>query len=143
MEEGKDALEFLKTHYELTDEAIKEYRLGFLKSLEELSAYLQGIGYSKEELQEYSLYDEADSLSATTFSNRIIFPYRDELGNIVALGGRKVNFGDKGVQYQTVKKRDFPVLPMFFGVYEREYGISALFLKLFLGLNLFQHKVKR
>ena len=50
-ESGKDALEFLKTNYELTDEIIKEYRLGFSKNLEELSTYMQEIGYSRDSIK--------------------------------------------------------------------------------------------
>jgi DNA primase len=115
-ESGKDALEFLKTNYELTDEIIKEYRLGFSKNLEELSTYMQEIGYSRDELKKYSLlFDNERSNSTVTFGNRIIYPYRDELGNIAALGGRKIDMYGEGAHYQTLSSIS---VPMFFGLYE-------------------------
>ena len=85
-------------HRGLSDEAIKEWSLGFAPDAwRSLLEMLVAEGFTIEELLSAGLIKEADGKSGTyydRFRNRLMFPVRDVAGHVVAFTGRALAIDD-------------------------------------------------
>lgn len=59
-----------------------------------LYRYLKEHGFIRKEMIDAGLFKEKDGKLKDTFWNRLIFPIRDKVGNIIAFGGRSINKDD-------------------------------------------------
>jgi DNA primase len=81
----------------VSNESIALWRLGYAPEGDRLAAYLQGQGFSANELIEAGFARERDAERGgglyDYFRNRIIFPIRDSRGQTIAFGGRELGGG--------------------------------------------------
>ncbi|MDO8504603.1 MAG: DNA primase [Candidatus Liptonbacteria bacterium] len=87
---GKRALEYLKNRG-LTDETMKEFRLGFAPSdWESLSVFLRNYGHKDGEIVDAGLAIKRDGSNGIydRFRSRIVFPIADLNGQVVGFTGR-------------------------------------------------------
>ena len=76
---GKTSLEYLRKR-KLSNQAIKEYMIGYAPSKPVLKPWLKKKGFSEEEI--------ANAGGPDRFFRRIIFPIRDVMGNVLGFTGR-------------------------------------------------------
>jgi DNA primase len=95
-----DVLNYLKLR-QITDEDIKKYGLGFNKILR----------VPEEDSPDHNRF-MAECDKGRKFENRIIFPLRDMLGNVVGLAGRSVEIKDYKIWATNVAK----ISGFFFGL---------------------------
>jgi len=83
------ALEFCRRR-QITPEQIEQWDLGYAPSIgEALAVHLKREGFTLQDAKEIFLLDnDAGGGFFDKFRGRLIFPIRDERGNLVALGGR-------------------------------------------------------
>lgn len=93
-EEGKKVIEYLHRRG-LTDESIQKWRIGFAPdSFEETYTYLLKKGFTKKLLVSAGLALTKETTVEKIydrFRGRLMFPIRDNLGRIVAFGGRALS----------------------------------------------------
>lgn len=95
-EKGKKGLEYLLNRG-LKPETIKKFGLGVaLNSWNDLKYHLLGEGFTEEELINGSLISVSGKNNSTFdfFMDRVMFPFFDLRGNIIAFGGRTLNSED-------------------------------------------------
>lgn len=98
---GKRALEYLKNRG-LTDETMKEFRLGFAPSeWESLSMFLRNCGYKDGDIVDAGLAIKRDGGNGMydRFRSRIVFPISDLNGQIVGFTGRVFEGDEKEAKY--------------------------------------------
>ncbi len=98
---GKRALEYLKNRG-LTEETMKEFRLGFAPSeWESLSVFLRDCGYKDADIADAGLAIKREGASGIydRFRSRIIFPISDPNGQIVGFTGRVFEGDEKEAKY--------------------------------------------
>ncbi len=87
-EQGKAAYKYLRDRA-LSDETIKNFGLGFAgRSGDGLYNYLKRKGYSDEVLKESGIFTFSERGVYDKFWARVIFPYMDKNGKVIAFGGR-------------------------------------------------------
>ena len=108
LKESKPALEYLKARG-LTDETIKDFRLGFVKNdWRELYNYLKGKGFTDLELERAGLAKKSEKGYYDRFRGRVMFPIADSSGRVIAFSGRI--FEDDG---KSAKYLNSPETPLF------------------------------
>lgn len=111
LQNNKQALEYLKKRG-LTDETIKEWRLGFsLVDWRTLFTYLTTKKLSVQDMEKVGLVkksEKSDGSYYDRFRGRIMFPIFDSSGRVVAFSGRQ--FLDDGTQ---AKYLNSPETPLF------------------------------
>jgi DNA primase len=109
-----EVLEYLKTRA-LTDESIKNFRIGFIpEEWRLLYSHLQRKGFTDIEMEKAGLVKKTDkSLSASgggfydRFRNRIMFPISDSSGRVIAFSGRLFKDDEKSAKY--LNSTDTPI----------------------------------
>ena len=87
-DQGKHAYEYLRGRA-LSDETMKNFGLGFAgQGGKGLYEYLKNQGYSDAVLHESGIFTFSERGVYDKFWNRVIFPYMDKNGKVIAFGGR-------------------------------------------------------
>lgn len=93
----------------LTDESIKNFRIGFVKNdWRELYSYLKNHAFSDSEMEKAGLIKKTEKGYYDRFRGRIMFPISDSSGRILAFSGRI--FIDDG---KSAKYLNSPETPIF------------------------------
>lgn len=141
------AVEWAATHFEgnltqdagreyflargFTEETIKTFRLGYAlpdRSIFPRAAYDQYI--SKQTLLDTGLAykpDDAEYANAR-FTDRVIFPWINASGRVVAFGGRKLDAATKGVEQKYVNSCESPIFHKsaeLYGIYQAKAAIRT------------------
>ncbi|MDQ6669670.1 MAG: DNA primase [Chloroflexota bacterium] len=78
----------------LTDETLRNFGMGYAPSGNGLLRYLEGDGFSEQELQAAGVIGVADDgRQFDFFRERVLFPIRDGQGRTIAFGGRSLEDG--------------------------------------------------
>ena len=89
--EGKNALKYL-TDRGLSLETIEKFRIGFsIDSYDGLLKLLQEKSFSSESMKSSGLFVDGKKGYYDRFRSRIMFPVKNQLGNVIAFGGRIFN----------------------------------------------------
>lgn len=99
---GSKALSYLKER-NITKDVIKEFEIGLSLNDNLISKLLSSKGYSLNSLEELGLCGVKDKFLYDIFRNRIMFPLKDSLGNVVGFSGRIYN-GEKDSKYINSKE---------------------------------------
>jgi DNA primase len=87
----KDALSYLEERG-VNSQTIETFRLGFApSSWTNLNDYLVSLGYSKDLILKAGLAKQKEDRYYDTFRSRIIFPFFDSTGRVIAFSGRIFN----------------------------------------------------
>lgn len=97
-EKGKQALEYLNKR-KIDKEIINEFDIG-LATNSQLNEMLSK-KYSKEDLILVDILKEYNGRTIDSFTHRIIFPIKDENGNVVGFSGRIYEKSDEAKYYNT------------------------------------------
>ena len=97
-EEGKRALEYARKR-ELSNATMTNFGLGYSpEGWDNLYRYLRDLGYTDDEMEVSGLFTRTSKSNLIDlFRGRLMFPIMDELGKIVAFGGRAL--GDEMPKY--------------------------------------------
>ncbi len=104
---NKEALKYLKKRH-INEEAIEKFSLGFAPNSLELEKSLLSKGFSKNDLIRSGIFIQTPRGLYNRFSDRIIFPIKNENGEVVAFGGR-ITTNDKN----KAKYLNSPETPIF------------------------------
>ena len=89
--EGKKALKYL-TDRGLSLDTIEEFKIGFsLDSFDGLLKLIQEKSFSSESMKSSGLFIDGKKGYYDRFRSRIMFPIKDQIGNVIAFGGRIFN----------------------------------------------------
>lgn len=99
---GTKALEYLKKR-NITKDIIKEFEIGLSLNDNLISKLLSSKGYNLNSLEELGLCGIKDKFLYDIFRNRIMFPLKDSLGNVVGFSGRIYN-GENDSKYINSKE---------------------------------------
>lgn len=114
-----------------TEETIHTFRLGYApadRSNLTLAAFKQYI--SRKTLQETGLaYQGIDTEYVyDRFTGRVIFPWINAAGRVVAFGGRKLDAATKGVEQKYINSCESPIFSKsseLYGIYQAKHAIRA------------------
>jgi DNA primase len=100
-EEGGIALNYLKEERKLKEETILKFNLGYAPADEhKLMNFLFSLNYTPEDLKEAGLVRISEQgLIYPLFKGRVIFPIFDNLGRIIAFGGRTLDENNISPKY--------------------------------------------
>lgn len=106
-EYGESCLSYFKRRG-LTDETIRSFKLGYSCSYgTHLISYLKKKGYEEEKIAEAGLAFEKDGEYFDRFSNRAMFPLKDEEGRILGFTGRALDEkGEKKAKYMNTPETE-------------------------------------
>ena len=104
---NKEALKYLEKRH-INKEAIERFSLGFAPNSSELEKILLSKGFSKNDLIRSGIFVQTSRGLYNRFSDRIIFPIKNESGDVVAFGGR-ITTSDKN----KAKYLNSPETPIF------------------------------
>lgn len=141
--EGAQALDYLHGRG-IQDNVIRRFGLGSTaKGWQSLQKYLNGQGFTDQELTDANLILERGGKTFDTFRDRVMFPIFDPRGRVIAFGGRVMGDG----QPKYLNSSDTPV----FNKRKNVYGLNFLkggkrpFIRLVEGymdvVSLYQHGV--
>ena len=99
---GTKALEYLEKR-NIKKDVIKEFEIGLSLNDNLVSKLLSSKGYDLHNLEELGLCGVKDKFLYDIFRNRIMFPLKDSLGNVVGFSGRIYN-GEKDSKYINSKE---------------------------------------
>lgn len=99
---GAKALEYLEKR-NIKKDVIKEFEIGLSLNDNLISKLLSSKGYDLHNLEELGLCGVKDKFLYDIFRNRIMFPLKDSLGNVVGFSGRIYN-GEKDSKYINSKE---------------------------------------
>ncbi|MBS9339105.1 DNA primase [Fructobacillus sp. M2-14] len=89
---GEQALAYLKDDRQLDEDTIKRYALGYVPSNNVLLSYAREHNIDEKVLAESELFIERDGeLVRDRFSNRVLWPIRNERGQVVGFSGRSLD----------------------------------------------------
>jgi DNA primase len=104
-EEGKGALQYLFKRG-ISEEFIKEFKIGYAPKGEQFQkAFYKSERFSEENLVKVGLLSE--STKRPFFSERVMFPIHDGLGNVIGFSGRKIDEGVFGGKYINTRETVF------------------------------------
>lgn len=107
-----------------TEDTIKEFRLGYaLPDRSALSIAAVKQGFYRTTLQSVGLsYKGTDTnLVFDRFTGRVMFPWINAAGRVVAFGGRKLDAETKGVEQKYINTSDTPIFSKsneLYGIYQ-------------------------
>lgn len=103
LKNNKEALDYLLERG-LTTETIKFFELGYSPGSTFLRDYLYSLGYSIEEMKKFGLLDEE---GYDRFQGRIIFPLRNENGELIGFTGRIYPPRERAPKYLNTPETEF------------------------------------
>lgn len=85
----------------LTQETLREFRLGFAPGGESLTKHLLALGFTHEEMLALRITGESqtDGHRYEFFRNRLMFPICDRQGRVIAFGGRTLSHNKSDPKY--------------------------------------------
>jgi len=95
---NKKALEYLKKR-EIDVDAVERFSLGYAPQSSELEKLLLSRGFTVNELVKSGIFIQGSRSLYNRFSERIIFPIRNESGHVVAFGGRVIDSSKDRAKY--------------------------------------------
>ncbi len=99
IEKNSDVLSYLKDRG-LTDESIKNFRIGFIpEAWRLLYSHLTKIGWGENEIERAGLGKKTEKGMYDRFRNRIMFPISDSSGRVIAFSGRLFKDDGKSAKY--------------------------------------------
>ena len=104
---NQKALEYLKKR-EIEKDAIERFSLGYAPQSSELEKLLLSKGFTAHEMVKSGIFAQGTRNLYNRFSERIIFPIRNESGHVVAFGGRVI-----GSSKDRAKYLNSPETPIF------------------------------
>lgn len=111
----KEVLEYLKSRG-LTDESIKNFRVGFIPSeWRLLYSHLAKNGWNDKEIEHAGLAKKTEKGMYDRFRGRIMFPISDSSGRVIAFSGRL--FKDDGKSPKYLNSPDTPIFNKSFVLY--------------------------
>ncbi len=114
---NKKALEYLKKR-EINREAIEKFSLGYAPQSSELEKLLLSKGFSIHELIRSGIFVHGSRGLYNRFSDRVIFPIRNESGHVVAFGGRVIdNSKDRAKYINSPETPIFSKQKILYGLY--------------------------
>ena len=119
---NKEALKYIEKRH-INKEAVEKFSLGFAPNSSELEKILLSKGFTKNELIRSGIFVQTPRGLYNRFSDRVIFPIRNESGEVVAFGGRIIS-NDKN----KAKYLNSPETPIFskqrtlYGLYTAKEG---------------------
>ena len=87
---GNEAKKYLINDRKLSEETIKEFKIGLSLNDNKLHELLENKGYTEKEIVDLSLANKGNTL-LDLFRNRITFPINNEKGEVVAFSARIYN----------------------------------------------------
>lgn len=98
----------------LNDTSIKNFRIGYApESWSEISDYLTGKGFKKEDIEIVGLIKRKDNRYYDRFRGRIMFPINDTSGRVIAFTGRIFKKIDSNSTIEEAKYLNSPDTPLF------------------------------
>ena len=105
---GADALAYLHDKRQLTDDVLDTFKIGFAPTNNALLTYFKEQQISRTVLLASELFIEDDAGELRDrFAGRIVFPLRNERGQVVGFSGRALDAGNK------IKYMNSPESPLF------------------------------
>ncbi|HEY4400097.1 MAG TPA: DNA primase [Lactobacillaceae bacterium] len=105
---GADALAYLRDKRQLTDDVLDTFKIGFAPTNNALLTYFKEQQISRTVLLASELFIEDDAGELRDrFAGRIVFPLRNERGQVVGFSGRALDAGNK------IKYMNSPESPLF------------------------------
>lgn len=92
------AIDYLKRR-QIDKDAIEKFAIGFAPISSELEKLLTSKGFSKNDLLKSGIFIQTSRGLFNRFSDRIIFPIKNESGQVIAFGGRIIDNDKKKAKY--------------------------------------------
>lgn len=127
-ESGRKGMEYFASRG-FTEETIREFRLGYAlpnKSCLSMEAFKNNV--TRTTLQKVGLAYKGDDTNHVfdRFTDRVIFPWINASGRVVAFGGRKLDAGTKGVEQKYINSCEsviFSKANELYGIYQAKSAI--------------------
>lgn len=114
-------------HREITDEAIKAFKLGYCSGGDALAKAAQKEGYSLELLEELGLLRHNERGYYSPFGNRVIYPVINSAGKVVAFGGRTLRDDKKIAKYVNSPESEiYKKSNELYGIYQARNSVKKL-----------------
>jgi DNA primase len=126
-ESGKKALSYLKEKRKLSEETIKEWKLGYsLDGWDGLLTHLKKKEFSDDELLKSGLVVAKDGGRGyyDRFRDRVMFPIEDYHGNIVGFTGRAMKEDEMAKYVNTPQTQLYNKSEVIFGLYSAKEAIK-------------------
>ena len=113
-----------------TEETIKTFHLGYaLEDKSQLTIAAVREGFSRNTLQKTGLAYKGTNTNLVydRFVDRVIFPWMNASGKVVAFGGRKLDAGSKGIEQKYINSCESPIFSKsneLYGIYQAKHAIT-------------------
>jgi len=119
------ATDYLKSR-KILQEQIDYFEIGYAKDeWDDIKSFLQSKGLIKEGL-ETGLLVQTNNKIYDRFRNRIIFPIKNSVGNIIAFGGRTLDKSENAKYINSPESKVFYKSSELYGLYESKQNINKL-----------------
>ena len=119
------AMDYLKSR-KILQEQIDYFEIGYAKDeWDDIKSFLQSKGLIKEGL-ETGLLVQTNNKIYDRFRNRIIFPIKNSVGNIIAFGGRTLDKSENAKYINSPESKVFYKSSELYGLYESKQNINKL-----------------
>jgi len=119
------ATDYLKSR-KILQEQIDYFEIGYAKDeWDNIKSFLQSKGLIKEGL-ETGLLVQTNNKIYDRFRNRIIFPIKNSVGNIIAFGGRTLDKSENAKYINSPESKVFYKSSELYGLYESKQNINKL-----------------
>ena len=119
------ATDYLKSR-KILQEQIDYFEIGYAKDeWDNIKSFLQSKGLIKEGL-ETGLLVQTNNKIYGRFRNRIIFPIKNSVGNIIAFGGRTLDKSENAKYINSPESKVFYKSSELYGLYESKQNINKL-----------------
>ena len=122
---GKAALDYLLERG-LTEETLKEYRVGFAPDAWEfLTEKVKGQGYSRESVNKSGLFGKGKQGVVDRFRSRIMFPIMNRTGKVIAFGGRVFDSDDPAKYMNSPETPLYRKSEVFYGYHKTAPAVRS------------------
>ena len=119
------AMDYLKSR-KILQEQIDYFEIGYAKDeWDDIKSFLQSKDLIKEGL-ETGLLVQTNNKIYDRFRNRIIFPIKNSVGNIIAFGGRALDKSENAKYINSPESKVFYKSSELYGLYESKQNINKL-----------------
>ncbi len=117
LKKNQVALEYLSQKRHIQDNVIEVFQIAYAPdSYYDLIQYLKNKWFTQEDIVKSSLAKEKNGEIFSFFRNRIMFPIRDTMGNIVAFSGRVLKSEDKPKYLNSAEHAAFEKSKILYGL---------------------------
>ena len=122
---NKKVIDYLESR-NITKEQIDFFEIGYANdSWDQIKNYLNQKGFSEEGL-ETGVLIKTNNKMYDRFRNRVMFPIRNTMGNIIAFGGRTLDKNEGAKYINSPESKLFFKSSQLYGLYESKKDISKL-----------------